>query len=168
MNTYRQKEEIEIMSMKAMPLISWDIFVNFYFKNLRQFEKKSDLDTINELAEKFNWKNNIDSIIEDNDYEAIVITDKHQKIIWVNEGFTKMTGFPKKFALDKRPTFLQGKSTSEKTKARFRKNISLDIPFKEVIVNYKKDRSPYKCEVQIIPLYGDTTTHYIALERQVG
>ena len=156
------------MSMKAMPLVSWDIFINSYYSNLRQFEKKSERETINKLAQKFNWKNNIDSIINENDYEALVITDMRQNIIWVNNGFTEMTGYTKKFALDKRPTFLQGEATSEETKAKIREHLRLDKPFKEVIINYKKDNTPYKCEVQIIPLYGDETTHYIALERQVG
>jgi PAS domain S-box-containing protein len=154
--------------MKVMPLLSWDIFINFYFENLRQFEKKSDRESINKLAKKFNWKNNIDSLIDENEYEAIVITDMRQKIIWVNNGFTEMTGYPKNFALDKRPTFLQGEATSEETKAKIREHLRKDIPFKEVIINYKKDKTPYKCEVQIIPLVGEKTTHYIALERQVG
>lgn len=154
--------------MKVMPLLSWDIFMDYYYRNLKHFQKQSEIETISQLAKKHNWKNNIDSMISNYDYEAIVITDMDQKIIWVNNGFTEMTGYSKKFALDKKPTFLQGTKTSKATKAKFRKKINLDIPFKEVIVNYKKDKSPYKCEVQIIPLYGEETTHYIALERQVG
>ena len=34
--------------------------------------------------------------------------------------------------------------------------------------NYKKDKTAYKCEVQIIPMYSDETTHFIALEKQVS
>jgi len=157
-----------MMRMKAMPLISWDIFINSYQNNLRQFEKYSDIEKVKELADKFNWKTKIDSLIVESDYEAIVITDMGQNIIWVNNGFTEMTGYSKKFALNKRPTFLQGEATSEETKARIREHLRLDKPFKEVIINYKKDKTPYKCEVQIIPLHGDETTHYIALERQVS
>ena len=157
------------MNMKVMPLLSWDFYIHHYFRNLKQFEKKSETEKINELAKKFNWQNDINAIIQDNEYEAIVITDMSQKIIWVNNGFTEMTGYSKKFAVDKRPsTFLQGEGTSAETKAKIRENLKLDVPFKQVIINYKKDNTPYKCEVQIIPLYGKETTHYIALERQVG
>ena len=164
----KTNEEIEIMSMKVMPLLSWDFYIDYYFRNLKQFEKNSEIETINKLAKKFHWKNNVDSIINDNEYEAIVITDMNQKILWVNNGFTEMTGYSKNFAIDKKPSFLQGTATSQETKAIFRESIRLDKPFKQVIINYKKDKTPYKCEVQIIPLYGETTTHYIALERQVG
>ena len=156
------------MSMKVMPLLSWDFYMHFYFRNLKKSEKNSEIEKVNQLAKKFNWKNDFYALMGDYDYEAVVITDMSQKIIWVNDGFTEMTGYSKNFAIDKRPSFLQGEATSEEIKAKIRESIQLDKPFKQVIINYKKDRTPYKCEVQIIPLFGETTTHYMALERQVG
>lgn len=154
--------------MSGMPLLSWDIYMDFYYRNLRQGEMQSEIEKINYLAKKFNWKNDIDEIINTHDYEAIVITDINQKIIWVNNGFTDMTGYSKAYALNKRPTFLQGEETSLETKETIRKNIQADKPFRQVIINYKKDKTPYKCEVSIIPLFGEETTHYLALERQVS
>lgn len=151
-----------------MPLLSWDIYIQQYFKSLRHFEKQTELADLINLSKKFRWETDLNSMINDNDYEAIVVTDKDQNIIYVNSGFTEMTGYSKKFALKKKPSFLQGKATSEKTKEQIRKHLKEDIPFKEVLINYKKDKTPYKCEVQIIPLFGKNTTHYIALERQVS
>ena len=109
-----------------------------------------------------------DKIIHKNDYEAIIATDLNRKIIWVYNGFSEMTGYSKRLALDKTPTFLQGEKTSSKTKERIRQKLKLNKPFKEVIINYKKDKTPYRCEVQIIPLYKDGTTHFMALEKQVS
>lgn len=151
-----------------MPLLSWDIYIQQFYKNIKHLEKQTELAELNRFAEKFNWENDIDSLINENDYEAIVVTDMSQKIIYVNSGFTEMTGYTKKFAMNKKPSFLQGEATSEETKAKIRQHLKDDIPFKEVIINYKKDKTPYKCEVQIIPLFGKGTTHYIALERQVS
>lgn len=151
-----------------MPLLSWDIYIQQYFKSLRHFEKQTELADLINLSKKFRWETDLNSMINDNDYEAIVVTDKDQNIIYVNSGFTEMTGYSKKFALKKKPSFLQGKATSEKTKEQIRKHLKEDIPFKEVLINYKKDKTPYKCEVQIIPLFSKNTTHYIALERQVS
>jgi PAS domain S-box-containing protein len=155
------------MMMNVMPLLSWDIFINCFHRNLKLAEKETEIRKINDLAKKFNWKNDINEIIHKNSYEAIVITDNTQKIIWVNNGFTDMTGYSKKFAVNKKPSFLQGEETSKKTKAKIRKKIEAHKPFKQVIVNYKKDKTPYRCEVKIIPLFGIDTTHYIALEREV-
>ena len=154
--------------MSVMPLLSWDFYMDFFHRNLKQAEKQSEIEKINDLAKKFNWKNNIDEIINGNEYEAIVITDNTQKIIWVNDGFTDMTGYSKNFAINKRPSFLQGEETSTKTKAKIREKIQSHKPFKQVIINYRKDRTPYKCEVKIIPLFGEGTTHYLALEKEVS
>ncbi len=156
------------MMMSVMPLLSWDFYMDFFHRNLRQAEKQSEIEKINGLAKKFNWKNNIDEIINEHEYEAIVITDNTQKIIWVNNGFTDMTGYSKNFAINKRPSFLQGEETSKKTKAEIREKIQSHKPFKQVIINYKKDKTPYKCEVKIIPLFGNGTTHYLALEKEVS
>lgn len=156
------------MMMSVMPLLSWDFYIDFFHRNLKFAEKQSEIEKINDLAKKYNWKNNIDEIIHKNDYEAIVITDDTQKIIWVNDGFTDMTGYAKSFAINKRPSFLQGEDTSVKTKAKIRKKIQTHKPFKQVIINYKKDKTPYKCEVKIIPLFGENSTHYLALEREVS
>ena len=154
--------------MKFLPLLSWDIFSDFYFRNLENAQKQSEARELSSLAKKHHWKNNIDDIINSHQYEAIIVTDIHQKIIWVNDGFTQMTGYSKNFALKKSPSFLQGPGTSLRTRKRIRKKIKNNKPFKEVILNYKKDQTSYECEVKIIPLYNNETTHYIALERKVG
>jgi len=152
---------------KAMPLMSWDIFMTDYHGRIAEALKHVELTQVLSLAQKFNWKNNLEKAFEDNDYEALIITDKDQNIIWVNNGFTEMTGYPKTFALHKTPRFLQGEKTSKHTKSRIRQNIINDKPFREVIINHKKDGTPYKCEVHIMPLYNEETTHFIAFERQV-
>lgn len=120
------------------------------------------------MAEKYRWNNDLESEFSKNDYEALIVTDKGQNIIWVNEGFSKMTGYAKKDAINKTPKFLQGEKTSATTKKRIWQHILEDKPFTEHIINYKKDQTPYKCEVKIIPLYNQETTHYIAFERKIA
>lgn len=129
---------------------------------------KADLERVQTFAKKFKWHNDLEAAFNENDYEALIITDKNQNIIWVNEGFTKMTGYAKKDALNKTPRFLQGEKTSVQTKKRIKSKLALDKPFQEVIINHRKDNSTYKCEVKIFPLYNEETTHYIAFEKLVG
>jgi len=161
------KHEIDPSKMIRTPLLSWDIFMENYQKRIAEAKLNVELQKVISLAEKFNWKNDLKIAFKENDYEAIVITDLNQKIIWMNEGFTKMTGYPKKFALNKTPQFLQGEKTSPDIKKRFREKIIQNKPFKEIIVNYKKDSTAYNCEIKIIPLFNDQTTHYIAFEKEV-
>ena len=159
--------KIGISKSNSMPLLSWDIFAEGFSKRMDQAKKSTEIMQVKELAEKFNWKNDLNLLFSGAEYEALIITDIDQNIIWVNEGFTTMTGYPKRYAINKTPNFLQGAKTSDTTKKSIRKNIARDKPFKTVITNYKKDRTPYNCEVKIIPLYNQSTTHFIALEKQV-
>ncbi len=161
------KHKIGAPKFKPMPLLSWDIFMNGYQKSMIKAKKKMELEKVLSFAKRFNWKNDLNLAFYENDYEALIITDKHQNIIWVNDGFTSMTGYSKKFAINKTPKFLQGEKTSLDTKNRIKEKILKDKPFKEIIVNYKKDKTTYNCEVKIIPLYNKNTTHFIAFERQI-
>lgn len=161
------KDKMESSKSKPMPLMSWDIFMDEYQKRMMKTKKEMELKQVLSFAKKFNWKNDINSVFSENEYEALIITDKNQNIIWVNDGFTTMTGYSKKFALNKTPKFLQGTKTSLETKNRIKEKISKNKPFKEIIINYRKDKTPYSCEVKIIPLYDKNTTHFIAFEKQV-
>lgn len=161
------KHLIKPSGARIMPLQSWDVYSENYSEKLNQAKKQSDIEKIKSFAKKYNWENNFNTIFKQHDFEALVLTDLNQKIIWVNEGFTTMTGYSKKFATNKSPAFLQGKLTSTKTKQNIRVNLKINQPFTEVIINYKEDNTPYKCEVTIFPLYSNRTTHFIALEKQI-
>lgn len=163
----RIKPKIGARKSKRMPLLSWDFFMDGYQKRISEAKKRSELEQIRSFAEQFSWKNDLEAAFSENDYEAIIITDKNQKIIWVNDGFTSMTGYSKAFAINKTPDFLQGEETSIATKKRIRSKIDLDKPFTDVIINHRKDKSTYKCEVKIFPLHNKETTHYIAFEKKV-
>jgi len=163
----RIKHQIDPSKIKKGPLLSWDIFTENYQKKIDEARKNVEIQQVISLAKKFSWKNDLNIAFKENDYEALVITDLNQRIIWINEGFTKMTGYSKKFAINKTPEFLQGEKTSRETKRRLRENIIQNKPFKDIIVNYKKDRTAYNCEIKIIPLFNDQTTHYIAFEKEV-
>ena len=159
--------EISPSTSSLIPLLSWDIFSLNYAESLQKIKSITDIQTVKAFARQKKWKNSIDAIFENQDFEAIILTDVNQKIIWVNDGFTQMTGFSKTHALNKTPRFLQGAKTSSKTSESIRNKLKGLEPFTEVIINYKKDNSTYKCEVRIIPLYNTNVTHFLAIEKQV-
>lgn len=149
------------------PLKSFALYADYFSAEMNNLDRENDINMLKEFASKYNWSDNLDSIFKNEDFEAIVLTNKKQEIIWVNDGFKEMTGFNKKFALKKTPSFLQGANTCETTRDRIRKKIKLNIPFIGTVINYKKNKTPYKCEIKIFPLFSENTTHYIALEKAV-
>ena len=61
----------------------------------------------------------------------------------------------------------QGILTSETTKNSIRNAISKKHPFKEVLLNYRKDGSTYWCEIEAYPKFDkkNNLVHFIAFER---
>ena len=162
------KLQVKTSSNRSMPLLSWDIFNQHYLQTSEKLKIERDIRMVKYFAQKSNWKNEIDAIFENEDFEALIITDIEQKILWVNDGFTKMTGYSKTFALNKKPYFLQGHNTTTKSKKEFRNKLNVLKPFTEIITNYRKDNTAYECEVKIIPMYNQNVTHFLAIEKQVG
>lgn len=162
------KHQIEPSKSLMMPLLSWNFFSSHHFKTLERLKAERDIQMVKAFAKKASWKNEIDAIFENQDFEALIITDSEQKILWVNDGFTEMTGYSKTFAKNRTPHFLQGTNTLPKTKKRIRNKLNELKPFSAIITNYRKDSSPYECEVKIIPMYNANVTHFLAIERLVG
>ena len=97
-----------------------------------------------------------------------MLTNASKKILWVNNGFTEMTGYSKPQTINRNPSFLQGENTSEEVKKRIREKIQNEEPFIEEIINYRKNGSEYNCEVRIFPLSGNSSMHFLALERAIA
>jgi PAS domain S-box-containing protein len=150
-----------------LPIISFDLYIDYFSDEMNTLNRINDINIIKEFAAKFQWNNNVEEIFENEIFETIVLTNKEQEIIWVNDGFKKMTGYSKNFAIKKTPSFLQGEDTCKITKKRIKNKLANNKPFKEIVLNYKEDNTSYKCEIKVFPLSYKNTTHYIALERAV-
>lgn len=161
------KLQMKPSKAKFMPLFSWDIFSQHYVNTIENLKTESDIKMVKAFAKKAKWENEIDTIFNNQDFDALIITDAAQKILWVNDGFTQMTGYSKTFAVNKKPYFLQGINTSEKTKKIIRNKLNDLKPYRGIITNYRKDNTPYECEVKIIPMYSKNVTHFLAIEKQV-
>jgi PAS domain S-box-containing protein len=161
------KSQIKPLIAESKPLLSWDISNENAFERVSKAKRRIDIDKIKYFAEKYNWENDINNLFLDNEFEAIVLTDSLEKIMWVNEGFTKMTGYSKSFATNRHPSFLQGEMTSTQKRKEIRVNLQTGKPFDLSVVNYKKNRTTYTCKIQIFPLYSNKVTHFMALETQI-
>jgi PAS domain S-box-containing protein len=80
------------------------------------------------------------SLVAQQTNNAVVITGIDQKIQWVNEAFTRITGYSKEEAIGRRPgDFMQGPETNKIVIRYMRMKIKKVQPYKCDILNYTKD-----------------------------
>ncbi len=98
---------------------------------------------------------------------AVILTDAQRRIIWVNDDFTRITGYSLPEVSGRIPSaILQGPRSEPDAIARIRKSLARQEPCKEEITNYRKNGEPYLCRLVIHPIYdeNDVLSNYIAFE----
>jgi len=99
---------------------------------------------------------------------AIVITDFHGTIVWVNQAFTTMTGYSKEEVLGKNPRLLKSGEQPASYYASLWSTVSSGKVWQGEIVNRRKDGTTYTEEMTITPVtqeFGET--HFIAIKQDV-
>ena len=102
---------------------------------------------------------------------AVVITDARSRIQWVNDGFTRMTGYPLHEIIGKIPGhFLQGEGTDPETVSRIRATLQRQESVTEEILNYTRDGEPYWISMTITPIFDAARqlSGFIAIERDTS
>ncbi len=101
--------------------------------------------------------------------EAAPLREPGPRIVFVNEAFTKHTGYTQQDAIGRNPRFLQGPDTDQATVNRIRDALSEGRPVKEELINYKKDGSAFCLEMDIMPVSSPTgdLTHFVAIQRDI-
>jgi PAS domain S-box-containing protein len=109
----------------------------------------------------------INALMEQN--RAVVITTPDRKICYTNAAFTTMTGYYQREVLGKKPSLLQGKLTTQQSIENVKRQLVLQTPFEEDIINYRKDGEVYVCRVAISPIFHNKIlTHFVAYEEDLG
>lgn len=100
------------------------------------------------------------SLIARETTNAVIVTDKEQKIQWVNDAFTRVTGFAQEEIVGKTPgSFLQGPGTDASTVNFMRQKIQACQSFECDIINYTNGGSPYWVRIQCQPLFDNNGNH---------
>lgn len=115
----------------------------------------------------------LESVIR-NDYDSIVITELElekpgPKIVYVNKGFEKITGYKKEEVIGKTPRILQGPKTDRSTLDRLRGSLAQGRPFFGQTINYRKDGSEYLNQWDIHPLFNEDgeLTNWVSYQQDI-
>lgn len=108
-----------------------------------------------------------------NTKDAILITEAEPidgegpRILYVNEAFTKVTGYEAAEVIGKTPRILQGEGTDRKELERLKKALKKWDSCEIEILNYKKNGEPFWNNFTISPVTNEAGcyTHWVAVQR---
>ncbi len=144
------------LNILTLPITTWE-FRKDYLNEAIHFHKI-----------QANWSAKQDFLKQSQkENREIIITDKHFKIIFASRNISKINGYRTKEIIGKSPIMFQGEATSTATKERIKTALNNLKPFKEVILNYRKNGDSYWCEIEAFPMFSKKGEflNYIALER---
>ncbi|MDN0086113.1 CHASE domain-containing protein [Yersinia nurmii] len=111
------------------------------------------------------------ALVAKNTSNAVVITDVKRNIVWVNEGFERITGYSQAEAFGKSPgRLLQCSNTDRGVASQIKVALDAGEPFKGEIVNCTKSGQEYWIELEIQPRYNDKNEPigFMAIESDIS
>ena len=97
------------------------------------------------------------------------ITRPEEPLIYVNDGFVSLTGYPREEVLGQNCRFLQGEGTREAPVARMREAIENRDPVTVELRNYRKDGTMFWNRVSIVPVESaaGSVDHYLGFQEDI-
>lgn len=77
-------------------------------------------------------------------------------LIWCNAAFSRMTGYPADEVVGRNARFLQGENTEQEPVTRIRQAMATGYPVHEVVLNYRKDGTPFWNQLSISPVHDES------------
>jgi len=89
------------------------------------------------------------------------------RVVYVNEAFTRMTGFTAADMVGRSPRVLQGEQTDRDGLDRLRQGLEAQRPVRVELVNYRRDGGKFWVELLVCPVRDDrgVVTHFVSVQR---
>ncbi len=110
------------------------------------------------------------SLVASKTDNGVIITDAQSRIEWVNDGFTRTTGYTLPEVVGMKPgRLLQGPGTDLLTVKRISDKLKLKESFTEELLNYHKDGHSYWLQLNVTPILDGEgeIQKYIAIESDI-
>lgn len=103
--------------------------------------------------------------------EAVVITESEHpyRVIFVNDRWIQILGYPLQEVLGRSLHFLQGPGTDAKELDILLKNVRQHRPASSVLLNYRKDGTTFRNYLRIYPLNGESSfvSHFVGFVEEI-
>ncbi|WP_114751918.1 CheR family methyltransferase [Pleomorphovibrio marinus] len=112
--------------------------------------------TTRDITEKVKYQDELSllsNIVKETN-NAVLVTDSHEKILWVNEAFVERTGYAWEECKGKSPgELLQGEETDPKIIHRMKEGVLSEKGFDVEVINYTKSKDKFWVRIQCQPVY---------------
>jgi PAS domain S-box-containing protein len=96
------------------------------------------------------------SLVASKTENAVAITDKNNKIEWINNSFTRQTGYTLREIIGRRPSdFLYGQETDHVVSKKIDEKLEKGESVSEELVHYSKIGKKYWIKISITPIFND-------------
>ena len=97
------------------------------------------------------------------------VSKADRPLIYINQGFSRITGYSTEDALGKNCRFLQGEQTDQQAVSTLRLAVEESSATRVTLLNYKKDGTPFWNDLNISPILDSsgTVTHMVAISNDV-
>ncbi|UAM96749.1 PAS domain S-box protein [Polaribacter litorisediminis] len=157
---YKKTGEGYWLRIKGQPIFDKNGKMSNYFATEEDITKQK---TYQQELEKL-------SLIVQETMNAVIITDAHANIEWVNNAFETISGYKFEEVKGHKPgNFLQGKETDLETVAYMRQQIRAAKPFICEVYNYKKTGEGYWLRIKGQPVFDKSgkLTNFFAIEEDI-
>lgn len=110
------------------------------------------------------------ALVAENTHNAVIVTNQEGNIVWVNNGFTRITEYKQEEVIGKKPgNFLQGPNSDKNTIKAISSCLKSLTNFSGEIYNYSKSGRGYWLSLAISPMYDNNKNHvgFIAIEADI-
>ena len=110
------------------------------------------------------------SLIATKTKSGVIISDSHGHVEWVNEAFTKISGYTLEEVKGRKPKeFLQGDKSDDVSRKKLSEALWNKDDVEMTIVNYDKLGRPYYNQLEIISVFDEQGQHvnFIALQKDI-
>jgi PAS domain S-box-containing protein len=132
-------------------------------------EKNRALDATRAVLEARLTRDQLLAMVASRANAIVMITDKDDRIEWVNDEFTKILGYTSEEVVGRTPEMLRGPETDDASLKRIAEKKKQGNSFHDEILNYRKDGKQVWLQMHVTPLTNDNgeADYYVAIQEDI-
>lgn len=102
--------------------------------------------------------------------DPILVTDAHERIIFANTAFARVTGYASEELLGQTPALFRSGEHDEAFYAEMCAAMARGVDFRATFINRRRDGSLYHAEQSTSPIYDENSriTHYVSVSKDIS